>query len=88
MTYMQFTCKNSKLPIKYDSHGRVISKHPDYCDRAFLDVEPFPGCMSVQTWKYCDDCVKKGFKNPDKKPVSENKQNQMNKMREAKRLKN
>jgi len=50
------------------------------CERIFIDKEPRPGCMSVQTWKYCPECVKSGFINPATKPISEEKSERAKKM--------
>jgi hypothetical protein len=52
--YVMHTCKNSKLN----------PKDPNYCDRAWVDVDKTNVQDTPPTWKYCPECVKKGFKNP------------------------
>ena len=52
--YVIHVCKNSKL--KPDD--------PNYCDRAWVDVDKTHVKDTPSTWKYCPECVKKGFKNP------------------------
>ena len=52
--YVIHVCKNSKL--KPDD--------PNYCDRAWVDVDKTNVKDTPPTWKYCPECVKKGFNNP------------------------
>jgi hypothetical protein len=52
--YVIHVCKNSKLK----------PKDPNYCDRAWVDVDKTNVKDTPPTWKYCEECVKKGFKNP------------------------
>ena len=52
--YVIHVCKNSKL--KPDN--------PNYCDMAWVDVDKTNVKDTPPTWKYCPECVKKGFKNP------------------------
>lgn len=54
MAYVIHVCKNSKL--KPDD--------PNYCDRAWVDEDKHNATTIPPSWKYCDECVKKGFKNP------------------------
>ena len=54
IVYVTHTCKNSKLD----------PKDPNYCDRAWVDVDKTNVKDTPPTWKYCPECVKKGFKNP------------------------
>ena len=54
MAYVIHVCKNSKL--KTDD--------PNYCDRAWVDEDKHNATTIPPSWKYCDECVKKGFKNP------------------------
>lgn len=63
--YITHTCKNSKLKPTVAGKGKnkIITPHPDYCDRAFVDVDKY-NSQSPPTWKYCAECVAKGFKNP------------------------
>lgn len=51
--YVTHTCKNSKLP----------PEHPDYCFRAWVDVDRNNATDTPPSWKYCPHCVKKGYKN-------------------------
>ena len=53
-TYVIHVCKNSKLK----------PNDPNYCDRAWVDVDKTNVRDTPPTWKYCAECVKKGFKNP------------------------
>ena len=57
------------------------------CQRIFLDESPFDSCLGVQKWKYCPQCVEAGFVNPDVRPISEAKKNQIINMHRAKKLK-
>ncbi len=59
MQYVIHVCKNSKLN----------PKDPNYCDRAWVD-EDLHNAKVPPTWKYCPECVKKGFKNPKKKQLT------------------
>lgn len=52
--YVTHTCKNSKLN----------PKDPNYCNRAWVDVDKTKVRDIPPTWKYCPECEKKGFKNP------------------------
>jgi len=42
-----------------------ICKNP-LCKAIFIDYEPYLDCINVQMYKYCEECVKNGFKNPEK----------------------
>ena len=59
--YVTHTCKNSKLK----------ENNPNYCFKAFVDVDVHNSRSLPPTWKYCPDCVKKGFKNTKRKVLSE-----------------
>lgn len=54
MDYVIHLCKNSKLP--QDS--------PDYCENVWVDEDKTNVDMYPPAWKYCTECVKKGYKNP------------------------
>ena len=58
--YITHTCKNSKLK----------PSDPNYCDRAWVDVDKTHATCTPPTWKYCPECVKKGFKNPKTRQVT------------------
>ena len=66
--YVSHTCKNIKLKPITDSKRKKISEHPDYCDRAFHDLDLKNSTSKSPDWKYCPQCVAKGFVNPDKPP--------------------
>lgn len=51
--YVTHTCRNSK----------ASPKDPNYCDKAFIDIDRYNAQDTPPTWKYCPECVKKGFKN-------------------------
>ena len=51
--YVTHTCKNSKLN----------PKDPNYCNRAWIDIDKTHVRDIPPTWKYCPECEKKGFKN-------------------------
>jgi hypothetical protein len=87
MAYISFTCKNIKLWTKKDGRGRIIEHHPDYCDRAFMDKDITNVTTYSPTWKYCPDCVAKGFTNPDKKPLSEGKRKHYDRLKELNKKK-
>jgi hypothetical protein len=57
MIYVMHVCKNSKLK----------TTDPNYCDRAWVDEDLHNAKSIPPTWKYCEECVKKGFKNPKRK---------------------
>lgn len=54
MVYVTHTCKNSKLK----------PTDPNYCFNAWVDEDKTHVHDTPPTWKYCPECVKKGFKNP------------------------
>lgn len=47
-------CKNTKLD-KTDAN---------YCNNCFIDVDKTGATTIPPRWKYCPECVTKGFKNP------------------------
>lgn len=51
MNYVTHTCRNSKLK----------PNDPNYCDRAWVDEDLTNVTTTPPTWKYCEECVKKGF---------------------------
>lgn len=57
MNYVTHTCRNSKLK----------PNDPNYCDRAWVDEDLTNVTTTPPTWKYCEECVKKGFKNPKRR---------------------
>ena len=57
MIYVTHTCRNSKLK----------PNDPNYCNRAWVDEDLTNVHDTPPTWKYCEECVKKGFKNPKKR---------------------
>ena len=67
--YVMHVCKNSKNPefiYKKDSKGKIISKkkNPDYCNNGWIDEDKTHVKDYPPNWKYCSECVTKGFKNP------------------------
>ena len=54
MAYVIHVCKNSKQP----------KDSPDYCENVWVDVDKTNVTLVPPSWKYCSECVKKGFKNP------------------------
>ena len=52
--YVVHDCKNTRLK----------TTDPNYCNNAFMDVDKTNCTMYPPSWKYCDECVAKGFKNP------------------------
>lgn len=55
MNYIAHVCRNSRLD-KDDSN---------YCNRMWVDEDKY-NASAPPTWRYCPECVKKGFKNPRK----------------------
>ena len=53
-------CKNSKLS----------PNDPNYCDNCWIDVDKTHATTHCPTWKYCPECVKKGFKNPKTRNIT------------------
>ena len=58
--FVTHTCKNSKLN----------PSDPNYCDRAWVDVDKTNVTSVPPTWKYCKECEAKGFKNPKVRNVT------------------
>lgn len=58
--YVYHVCKNSKLS----------PTDPNHCDNAWIDVDKTHATTYPPTWKYCEECVKKGFKNPKTRNVT------------------
>lgn len=54
MVYVIHVCKNSTLP----------KDSPDYCNNCWIDVDKHNATTNPPIWKYCSECVKKGYKNP------------------------
>ena len=54
MNYVLHTCKNSKLK----------PSDPNYCFNGWIDEDLHNAKTIPPAWKYCPECVKKGFKNP------------------------
>ena len=54
--YVIHVCRNSKLK----------PSDPNFCDRAWIDVDKTKVKDIPPTWKYCPECEKKGFKNTRK----------------------
>lgn len=52
MNYIAHVCKNSRLK----------PSDPNYCDRIWVDEDRY-NASKPPTYKYCPECVKKGFKN-------------------------
>lgn len=59
--YVTHTCHNSKLD----------KSDPNYCFNAFVDEDKHHARNQAPTWKYCPECVAKGFVNPERKILSE-----------------
>ena len=36
-------------------------KHVDYCERGFVAESPKKSTCSEQCWRYCNECVSKGY---------------------------
>lgn len=60
MNYVVHVCKNSKLK----------PSDKNYCDRAWINEDLHNATSIPPTWKYCEECVKKGFKNPRRRKSS------------------
>jgi len=68
--YVTHTCKNSRKPefiddpktFKKSKKSKI--KNPEYCDRAFNAEDKTNVQDTPSTRLYCDECVKRGFKNP------------------------
>jgi len=60
--YISHTCHNWKRK----------PSDTDYCDRAFHDLDLKNSRSRSPDWKYCPQCVAKGFVNPDKPPKRKN----------------
>jgi hypothetical protein len=61
--YIYHYCLNENLNIK----------NPDYCDRAWVDVaHGGQRANAPQNWKYCPECVKKGY--PDIKAYTKGRE--------------
>lgn len=58
MVYVSHTCKNIN---RRESDLR-------YCDNAFMDKDLKKSTSESPKWKYCPDCVLKGFINPLEPP--------------------
>lgn len=58
--YVQHVCKNSKL--------KPVDKN--YCNNGWIDEDKTNCQTHAPTWKYCSDCVAKGFKNPKTRKVN------------------
>jgi hypothetical protein len=73
--YIVHHCKNSKkqefIQTK-DKDGKIISKisNPEYCNNCFIDVDKTGATTHPPTWKYCPECVEKGYKNPKTRNVT------------------
>lgn len=52
--FVVHVCKNSKLS----------SSDENYCNNCWIDVDKTHVTSVPPTWKFCPECVKKGFKNP------------------------
>ena len=67
--YVVHDCKNTKKPeflYTKDENGKIISKvtNPEYCNNAWIDIDKTNCKTYPPAWKYCDECVAKGYKNP------------------------
>lgn len=60
MKYVIHVCKNSKLS----------PKDPNFCERVWIDEDLTNVTHIPPSWKYCSECVKKGFKNPKRRKVT------------------
>lgn len=58
--YVVHHCKNTKL--------KPTDK--DYCNNCFVDVDKTGATTYPPTWKYCPECVAKGFKNPKTRNIT------------------
>jgi hypothetical protein len=52
--FVVHNCRNTKLP----------ETDPNFCNNAFIDRDVTNVKMYPPTWKYCPECVAKGFQNP------------------------
>lgn len=77
MNYVAHVCKNSKL--KPSDKG--------YCENIWLDKDKYNAQSLPPNWKYCPECVLKGFSNSKEKIIPEWKKERAEKMRRAKELK-
>lgn len=54
MDYVIHVCKNSHLS----------EDDENYCERVWIDKDKTNVMNYPPSWKYCPECVRKGFKNP------------------------
>lgn len=50
--------------VHHCKNTRLSEKHVDYCNNCFIDRDLTNVKTHPPTWKYCPECVAKGFKNP------------------------
>ena len=58
------------------------------CNNAWVDEDLTNAKSLPPTWKYCPECVSKGFVNPEKPPLTEAQKQKLKKMQQAKYNKN
>ena len=62
--------------------------HNKHCNNCWLDEDLTNAKSLPPTWKYCLECVSKGFVNPEKPPLTDTQKQKLKKMQEAKYNKN
>lgn len=60
MNYVAHVCRNSRLK----------PSDPNFCENSWVDEDLHNVTTIPPSWKYCEDCVKKGFKNPKRRKSS------------------
>lgn len=84
--YVMHVCKNALVTIDAKGNRKRItlaSRAKPVCNVGFIDVDT-NNAKQPPHWKYCPDCVSKGFKNPQRKPVDPKRAEQAKAMRGAK----
>ena len=61
MNYVAHVCKNSKLRPAYKN----------YCNNMWVDKDKYNAQSNPPSWRYCPDCVQKGFSNVKEKIIPE-----------------
>lgn len=76
MNYVAHVCKNSKL--------KPTDK--DYCNNIWIDKDKYNAQSSPPNWRYCPECVKKGFSTTER-IIPDWKKERIEKMNKARQLK-
>ena len=62
--------------------------HNKKCNNAWIDEDLTKAKCLPPTWKYCPECVSKGYKNPSRPPLTEAQKKKLKKMRQQKNQRN